>query len=58
MNRLVIKQNLGLRYVVSRSFKSAGGARQLAASARMAVTGAILSVIHLRNARLLTDFRS
>src|SRR5512139_4253123 len=55
MNRLVLKQNLGLRYVVSRSFNPFA-VRASWPRLRDCGYGAILSVIHLPERGLLNDF--
>ena len=55
MNRLVIKQNLGLRYVVSRSFNPFA-VRASWPRLQDGGYGAILSVIHLPERGLLNDF--
>ena len=55
MNRLVLKQNLGLRYVVSRSFNPLA-VRASWPRLHDGGYGAILSVIHLPERGLLDDF--
>ena len=55
MNRLVLKQNLGLRYVVSRSFNPFA-VRASWPRLHAGGYGAILSVIHLPERGLLDDF--
>jgi membrane dipeptidase len=55
MNRLVIKQNLGLRYVVSRSFNPLA-VRASWPRLQDGGYGAILSVIHVPERGLLNDF--
>ncbi len=55
MNRLVIKQNLGLRYVVSRSFNPLA-VRASWPRLHDSGYGAILSVIHVPERGLLDDF--
>jgi membrane dipeptidase len=55
MNRLVIKQNLGLRYVVSRSFNPLA-VRASWPRLHDGGYGAILSVIHVPERGLLNDF--
>src|SRR5512143_1771012 len=55
MNRLVIKQNLGLRYIVSRSFNPLA-VRASWPRLHDGGYGAILSVIHVPERGLLDDF--